>query len=120
MMIRFRQLRLWFLASVLAASSLRCGGDGGVGPTTAKAIDAVTGDGQTGRAGQELINPLVVAVTDASGNPVPGIEVHWAAQGGGSVSGETTKTGSDGHASVKRVLGPDIGRQTTTASVSGL
>jgi galactose oxidase-like protein/Big-like domain-containing protein len=118
MMIRFRQLRLWLLAGLLAVSSLRCGGD--VGPTTAKAIDPVAGDQQTGRAGQELTNPLVVSVTDGSGNGVPGIEVHWAAQGGGSVTTETSKTGSDGRASVRRVLGPDIGQQATTASVSGL
>jgi galactose oxidase-like protein/Big-like domain-containing protein len=117
-MIRIRQLRLWLLAGLLAASSLRCGDN--IEPTTAKAIDPIAGDEQTGRAGQELANPLVVAVTDASGNPVPGVEVHWAAQGGGSVSDANVKTGSDGHASVQRVLGPDVGRQTTTASVSGL
>ena len=59
-------------------------------------------------------------VTDDAGNPVQGVSVQWAAQDGGSVSAATTTTGSDGRASVSRVLGPAEGEQTTTATATGL
>jgi len=119
MMIRLRQLRIWLLAGLLATGSLRCDG-GNIDPTVATDIEMFDGDVQTGTVGQPLSEPLVVLVTDESGNEVPGVEVRWAAQGGGSVSAETVQTGSNGRASVERVLGPELGQQTTTASVSGL
>ena len=118
-MTRIQQIRIWTVAAVLAASSLRCSG-GDVGPTDPVAIAMISGSGQTGTAGQVLPNPLVVEVTDKSGNPVPGVSVGWSAQGGGSVSSTSVKTGSDGHASVQRTLGPTLGEQTTIATASSL
>ena len=100
-------------------ATLRCGGDN-VQPRVAAAIAGVSGDGQTGIVGLTLADPLVVEVTDAAGDPVEGVSVQWAAQGGGSVSSATVSTGSDGHATVQRILGPDPGDETTTATVSGL
>jgi galactose oxidase len=79
-----------------------------------------SGDGQNGIVGQPLANPLVVLVTDEAGDPVEGVSVQWDPQGAGTVSAETVETGSDGQASVERVLGPEPGEQTTTASVDGL
>jgi len=119
MMSRIRQLRVWTVASLLAAASLRCGGDN-VQPTDPTDIAMASGNNQNGVAGQSLASPLVVLVTDADGNAVPGVEVHWAAQGGGSVSNEVVETGNNGRASVQRVLGPNLGQQNTTASVAGL
>ena len=107
------------MIGLLAAATLQCGGDN-IDPSVATTIAGVSGDGQTGAAGQTLANPLVVKVTDASGDPVEGVGVQWAAQGGGSVSSATVATGSDGLSSVQRILGPNLGDQTTTASVSGL
>jgi len=118
MMSRLRQLRVWIFAGILAASSLRCGDD--IQPTTATDIAMADGDAQNGVVGQPLPRPLVVLVTDANGNPVPGAQVTWAAQGGGSVSNEATTTGSNGRTSVQRVLGTTLGQQTTTASAAGL
>lgn len=83
-------------------------------------MEMAGGDTQNGNVGERLINPLVVRVTDENDDPVAGVAVRWDAHGEGSVSAETVETGSDGLASVQRVLGPDAGRQTTTASVSGL
>ncbi|HEU5303684.1 MAG TPA: galactose oxidase-like domain-containing protein [Gemmatimonadales bacterium] len=117
-MTRFWQFRSWALAGLLALSVLRCGSN--VEPTTASDIAPVSGDGQTGIVGQVLPAPLVVEVTDASGNAVPGQTVQWEAAGGGSVSSQAVKTGSDGRASVDRVLGTTPGEQTTTATVAGL
>jgi hypothetical protein len=117
-MTRFWQLRTWAIAGLLALSVLRCGSN--VEPTTATDIAEAGGNSQTGIIGSALASPLVVAVTDANNNAVPGVSVTWQAQGGGSVSSETVTSGSDGHASVTRILGPAPGEQTTTATVSGL
>jgi hypothetical protein len=116
-MTRFWQLRTWAIAGLLALSVLRCGSN--VEPTTATDIAEAGGNSQTGIIGSALASPLVVAVTDANNNAVPGVSVTWQAQGGGSVSSETVTSGSDGHASVTRILGPAPGEQTTTATVSG-
>jgi hypothetical protein len=117
-MTRISQLRSGALALFLAAGSLTCGEK--VGPTVATDIESVSGSDQTGTVGSVLANPLVVLVTDASGDAVPDQSVSWAAQGGGSVTPATVTTGSDGRASVQWTLGPTPGEQTTTASVSGL
>ncbi|HEX2251272.1 MAG TPA: galactose oxidase-like domain-containing protein, partial [Gemmatimonadales bacterium] len=113
-----RQLRSWGTVGVLAILSLQC--DGGTDVTAPTDIDMVSGNEQRAVAGQPLSHPLVVEVTDETGDPVAGVDVHWAAQGGGSVSASLSKTGSNGRASVQRVLGPDLGEQTTTATATGL
>jgi Domain of unknown function (DUF1929) len=117
-MTRLRQLRYPTLAVLLAAATLRCSDN--TQPSTATSIEEASGNEQFGIVGQELASPLVVLVTDQNGDPVEGVAVQWDAQGAGSVSPETVETGSDGLASVARVLGPTPGVQTTTASVSGL
>ncbi len=118
-MTRLSQFRHFSLAIFLAAATLRCGGNG-TEPRTASTIDMAGGNGQIGIVGQPLDDPLAVLVTDDDGDPVQGVTVNWDAEGSGSVSDETVQTGGDGRASVVRTLGPDIGEQTTTATVSGL
>ena len=117
-MTRFHQLRLTALAVFLALASLRCS-ENVDPPAVATDIEMLDGDQQTGTVGELLPNPLVVLVTDESGNPVEGVSVTWSAQGG-TVTPATSTTGSNGRASVQRTLGPDVGEQTTTASASGL
>jgi hypothetical protein len=119
-MTRLRQLSLAAIAALLATVSLRCNGGGDTQPSTATAIQMVDGDGQTGAVGAALAKPLVVLVTDQSGNPVEGVSVAWNPQGAGSVSAGATQTGADGKASVQRTLGSSPGEQTTTATVNGL
>ena len=118
-MTRFKQLTLAALAAALGTASITCGG-GTTQPATPTAIAMASGDGQTGAVGSTLAHPLVVEVTDQSGNPVDGVSVAWDPQGSGSVSATTTKTGTDGRASVQRTLGGTAGAQTTTATVAGL
>jgi hypothetical protein len=115
-MIRLRQVRKWAVTGLLAALSLQCTENS----DPATNIEMADGNNQSGVVGQPLLNPLVVLVTDASGDPVSDVQVQWAAQGGGSVSENVTTTGSNGRASVQRILGPNLGQQTTTASVAGL
>jgi hypothetical protein len=117
-MIHFRHLRIWTAAALLAAATLTCTDKNG--PSVATDIEIASGDGQNGVVGQPLPSPLTVLVTDASGDPVSGVAVQWAAQGGGRVSAASSTTGSNGRASVERVLGPDLGQQTTTATAPGL
>ncbi len=104
--------------------------DGGSAPSTAFTLMAVSkdangivvasGDGQSGKVGAKLDQPLVVQVTDAFGNPISGVPIDWSAQGGGSVSDASNTTDENGLASVERTLGPAAGKQTTTASSEGL
>ena len=107
------------LLAALAAFTLRCNGDN-VSPPTPSAIAMLDGNGQTGGVGESLADPLVVVVTDASGEPVQGVSVTWSAEGDGAVSATTTETDASGHASVSRTLGSQAGEQTTTAAVTGL
>ena len=86
----------------------------------ANGISAVSGQDQTGQIGTTLASPLLVQVADAFGNPIAGVTVAWAADGGGSVSSETTTTGADGQTSVTRTLGSATGTQRTLASVNEL
>jgi hypothetical protein len=118
-MTRLKQLTLAALSVVLATASLTCGGEN-TQPPVASAIEMAAGDAQTGAVGSTLANPLVVLVTDESGNPVPGVSVAWDPQGVGSVSAPTSETGADGKASIQRTLGSSAGEQTTIATVNGL
>jgi hypothetical protein len=76
---------------------------------------------RAGRQGHELSDPLVVRVADRFGNPVPGATVAWAVTtGDGELSAETTRTGSDGTASVIWELGGRVGVQKAAASIPGV
>ena len=88
--------------------------------SSANGLAGVSGDAQTGRAGTELPEPLVVEVTDEFGNPIQGVTITWAPEGGGGVSETSTVTDAAGRASVIRTLGPAAGAQSTLASSDGL
>ncbi|MBA3345293.1 MAG: Ig-like domain-containing protein [Gemmatimonadales bacterium] len=82
---------------------------------SATAITPESGDAQSAAAGTALAQPLVVRVTDDSGNPVGGVTVRWEASSG-SVSPAETTTDSDGRAAAVRMLGTSVGEQTARAS----
>ena len=70
------------------------------------ALVKISGDEQTGPAGQLLPAPLIVQVNDALGNPISGAGVTFAvSQGGGTVTPTTTPTASNGMASTTFRLG---------------
>ena len=83
-------------------------------------LELVSGDNQTAAVGSALRDSLVVRVTDAFGNPVPGVEVQWTVAGGGSISPTSVLSGTDGKAAAERVLGNASGTQTTTATAAGI
>ena len=87
-------------------------------PANANGISLVSGNPQSGTVNSTLAAPLVVQVTDAAGNPIPGVPIEWSVAGGGSVSATSTVTGSDGQTSVTRTLGGTAGQQTTLATAA--
>ena len=77
-----------------------------------------SGNTQTGTVGALLAQPLVVKVTDAGGNPVPGASVVWAATNGTIVT--PTTTAADGTTSNTLTLAHASGAASATATVSGV
>jgi hypothetical protein len=87
---------------------------------TPNEIRIVSGNGQTGPAGQRLAADLVVLVLDERDNPIAGATVAWQVQsGGGGVDPPTSATDAAGHATARWTLGSAPGANTLQASVSG-
>jgi adhesin/invasin len=83
-------------------------------------IRIVSGNGQTGQAGQRLGADLVVLVLDERDSPIAGATVAWQVQsGGGSVDPATSATDGSGRASARWTLGATPGANSLQASVSG-
>jgi len=61
-----------------------------------------------------------VLVTNQGGAPVPGVNVAWAATGGGSVSAPVMATNASGVSAVTFSYGATSGAATATATVTGL
>ena len=87
-------------------------------PGSVATFALVAGNEQTAPAGSVLPDSLAVRAIDGSGNPVPGLLVHWSTTGGGTVSSDQVPTGTDGRSAVRRTLGPTAGDQTTIASAN--
>ncbi len=87
----------------------------------AQSLFLVSGDGQNGKTLTPVGEPLTVRALDAQGSGVAGISVSFAATvGGGEFSQSSKITDADGLASVELTLGPALGSNVVTASVSGL
>jgi hypothetical protein len=83
-------------------------------------IVAVAGDAQRNLVG-ELLTGLSVVVYDASGMPVPGVEVRFAvASGGGMAAPSRVRTDSLGTATAMWRLGAEAGAQTLSAMTDGV
>ena len=118
--VRFQISRLSIVIACLLAA---CGGDDLVLPGDGSmAIEVVDGNGQSGSVGELLTAPVVVKVTDASGDPVEGVTVDFAltsAGQGAEISPATARTGADGRAGAHILLGDKVGLQTGEARVAG-
>ncbi|MEO8334294.1 MAG: Ig-like domain-containing protein [bacterium] len=95
---------------------------GVAGPAASISVNA--GNGQTATAGTAVATPPSVIVKDANGNPVAGVTITFGVtSGGGSATGLTVDTDSNGIATVGSwTLGAIAGSNTltaTSASVSG-
>ena len=107
------------LLSLLAIIS--CGGGDLTLPNEGQpaALAPVRGDQQNGTVGLPLPDSLVIRVTDRFNNPVPGAEVTWTADNGGSVDPATSTTDGDGRAATTRILGTTPGAFTTHVTAAG-
>jgi PKD repeat protein len=97
-------------------------GDGLLLPSEgeAAAIEIVLGNGQSGRVGEPLADPLVVEVTDTRNRPVEGASVTFeltSAGPGADIVPHTATTDANGQANAQIVLGTTIGRQAGEARV---
>jgi len=79
-------------------------------------ITILRGNDQRGVVGQPLPSRVTFRVTDASGNPTPGVTLN-VDKSDGTVTTPTVKTGSDGTASLRWRFGATAGVQQTVVSV---
>lgn len=88
----------------------------------------ISGDQQTGPAGQALTTAVDVQVQDQYGNGVPGVPTQWAPSAGGSVvlgqpdgvTAGTSGPGRGGIAGATWTLGSTVGSQTLTVTAGTL
>jgi plastocyanin len=108
------------IVAVAGAAGLSCGGGDNSGtPPSTTTIAKTAGDGQEGRVGQTLVDPVVVTVTD-NGAPAVGETVTWSiTAGGGTIAPTSVTTDADGHASSSWTLGTASGAQAAQASLPG-
>lgn len=86
-------------------------------PGPAASFERVSGDAQTGAAGEQLPQPLVVSVKDQHGNPRSGEAVSVSVTaGGGAVGSASAATGGDGRVSVSWTLGEALGDNAVTVT----
>src|SRR5947207_2569990 len=83
-------------------------------------IEVVRGNGQSGRVGAPLGNPVVALVTDAQARPVAGVAVAFALGDGtdATVTPDTIVTGPDGEAAFQVTMGPRVGSVSAAVLVS--
>lgn len=97
----------WVAAS-LALTLIACGGDDLPSEPPAQpqpaAIAVVSGQDQSGKAGETLPEPFVVRVTDAGGEGVAGVEVTWRVTAG---SGEFVGALGGRFSSLSTITDPD-------------
>ncbi|HVE78202.1 MAG TPA: hypothetical protein VNA89_05055 [Gemmatimonadaceae bacterium] len=119
----------WTLGTTAGANALSASA-GDVAPVTFLATGTVgaparivktAGDGQKARAGTYVLESPVVTVTDAHGNPLADVVVHFTVlSGGGNVEGTPIASNESGEAMLwSWRVGPDLGLNELTASIGG-
>lgn len=106
-----------------ASLAIQCNsrsGDGIIGSPTNTFL--ISGDGQSARVLSEAPNHLIMQVTDADGDSVPGVQVAWTVfEGTGEILQSVSTTNAQGCAGVVRFrLGTQLGRQQVRGEVPGL
>ena len=110
---------LRFFALGLASTALfSCGGDDLVLPSEGEpaAITIVQGNGQAGRVGEALAEPLIVEVLDGVDRPVPSATV-VVELSGAVAEPDTLSTDAGGRASAEITLGSVVGEASGAVRV---
>ncbi|MSR22975.1 MAG: hypothetical protein EXR92_05450 [Gemmatimonadetes bacterium] len=106
------------LASAPGNVSVLFSATGVAGP--AAALQKLSGDGQTAGPGMILALPIVVRVTDAFGNVVPGVTVQFTPDAGSGVASPLSAVGAaNGLAETRWTLGGTAGEKRLTATIPG-
>ena len=116
-----RGRRAWPVVAVCAACaafSTTCKDSTQPNPRQA-ILEIVSGNAQTGRAGEALPQPLVLRIHDQDGQGAPGILLTFTTPDSGSFAPATAITGADGTATTTWTLGPRALAQRATAMVFG-
>jgi len=80
----------------------------------------VSGNSQTGTAGNNLSYAFVALITDSTGKPAESQSVTWnVTSGGGSLTGAYSTTTQSGLVSAILTLGATVGTNTVTATLKG-
>ncbi len=82
-------------------------------------LGVFSGNNQTAPVDTQLPQPLVVQVTDQSGNPIAGVSVAFSAPSG-TLSSASVTTNASGQASVNYTTGGSVGTVTINAAVNAL
>ncbi len=107
-----------FLSALLVVWTLVACTDNPLTPEQATAeLAATTATEIDGTAGQPVTAVPTVKATDASGNPVPGLNVTFTSTGEGTIGRTSATTDANGNADVGSwTLGTAAGEQTVTAT----
>lgn len=89
------------------------------GPSVPARVEVTSGEGQTGTIRTLLPEPIVARVLDATGAPLPGVRVVWAAEAGRIIP-IAPQTDAEGRAQARWVLGDLIGPSHARANVPEL
>ena len=86
-----------------------------------KTLKIVSEGDQVGIPGEVLEKPLVAEVRDQTDKPLPGVQVTFSvSSGGGTLSATSAMADVNGRAESILTLGPNLGRNTVTVSVTGI
>lgn len=111
-----RRFALGLVVALAACGGNEPSGPPKVGPATK--LVALTDLNRTATVGTTIANAIVVQVTDATGNAVPGISVAFAVtMGNGSTSQRVVSSDAKGQATVDWTLGTIAGPNEITANV---
>ena len=87
--------------------------------TVPATVTATTNTSVTGVVGTAISTPVTVIVKNKAGESLDGVLVTFAVTGGGTIVPPSIRT-ANGTATATWTLGPAVGAQTATATVSGL
>ena len=105
------------LALLSLGAALGACGDKKLGPSVPASVNIVSGDSQTVLAGNHASIPLVAAIVNGDGAPLPNVTVRWSVtNGGGSLETVVGTTDVNGRASTIYRSPALVGTATVTAS----
>ncbi|HET6579108.1 MAG TPA: hypothetical protein VFG66_12325 [Gemmatimonadales bacterium] len=102
---------------LLLVSLTGCGGD--QGPRIPARLSVAEGNGQIGRVGTELRQPIVATVLDADGHPAGRVRVEWQSEGDDVLLPDAAETDERGQARARWRLGAHEGERMARATLPG-